>query len=78
MGRRKHPEAVVLGGRVRARRQALGWSQRVLAERAELDWSYVAQVERGERNLSLLNIVRLAETLEVDPAVLVEGIRVAR
>jgi hypothetical protein len=32
-------------------------------------------MERGERNVSLLNIVRVAAALGVDPAVLVRGLR---
>lgn len=75
MGRAKHSQTVEFGRRVRERRTELGWSQRYLAEVAELDWSYVAQVERGERNLSFLNLVRLAAALEIDPAELVRGIR---
>lgn len=30
--------------------------------------SYVSGVERGKRNISLLNIVLLAQTLKVEPA----------
>lgn len=65
MRRRRHPQQVEFGTRVRARRTELGWSQRLLAERSGLDWSYVAQVERGERNIALLNIHRLADALGV-------------
>lgn len=75
MGRAKYSQAVELGRRMRERRKELGWSQRYLAEVAEMDWSYVAQVERGERNLSFLNLVRLAAALEVDLSDLVRGIR---
>jgi transcriptional regulator with XRE-family HTH domain len=46
----------------------------VLAERAAMDWSYVAQVERGERNIALINILRLAETLELDAGDLFRGL----
>lgn len=67
MGRR-HPQTIEFGRRVRERRKALGWTQRLLAERAEMDWSYVAQVERGERNISLLNVHRLADALGISPA----------
>lgn len=72
--RRKLPPVEVFGARVRERRVALGWSQRVLAEQAAMDWSYVAQVERGERNIALMNILRLAKALAVDPAELVSGL----
>jgi transcriptional regulator with XRE-family HTH domain len=49
-------------------RKAKGWSQEWLALESGLARSYVGGVERGQRNLSLLNIVRLAETLGVAPA----------
>jgi transcriptional regulator with XRE-family HTH domain len=73
--RRRHPAAVAFGARIRARRTELGMTQRVLAERAGMDWSYVAQTERGERNVALLNILRLAEALEMDLGDLTRGLR---
>ncbi len=62
------------GGRVRAQRNELGWSQERLADECGLHWTYVGQVERGRRNLTLHNILRLAAALGVDPSVLVAGI----
>jgi transcriptional regulator with XRE-family HTH domain len=53
------------GRRVRARRDVLGISQEELAARADLDRTYVGGVERGERNVSLVNIYRLAKALEI-------------
>jgi transcriptional regulator with XRE-family HTH domain len=69
--------AIAFGKRVRSHREAMGWSQRVLAERAGLDWSYTSQVERGERNIALLNILRIADALEVDVGDLVRGLSLA-
>lgn len=63
-----------LGARVRARRQELGKSQERLAADSGLHWTFVGQVERGQRNLSLHNLLKLAEGLEVDPAELVRGL----
>ena len=63
------------GARVRERRLRLGWTQEKLAERADLHWTYIGQIERGERNLGLVNILRLAVALKVDPAELVRGLR---
>ena len=57
------------GNRVRAAlRHALGVSQEDVAARATLHRTYVGSVERGERNVGLLNVIRLAEALEVAPA----------
>jgi transcriptional regulator with XRE-family HTH domain len=73
MGRMKTPFAAAgtFGNRVRKRRQDLGWSQEKLAEESGLHWTYISSIERGERNISLLNILRVAEALDVDPGKLV-------
>lgn len=63
------------GRRVRRRRKQLGWTLEELADEAEMHWTYVGSVERGERNISLVNIVRLARALGVGPEVLVRGLR---
>ena len=63
MGTDDHRRA--FGRRVRELRQPLGLSQEGLADRAGLHRTYIGSVERGERNVSLDNIYRLAEALEV-------------
>ena len=56
------------GARMRQIRKAKNLSQEALALTARLDRSYIGAIERGERNLSLINIHRIAEALEVKPA----------
>jgi len=56
-----------LGARVRQLRTERRWSQEELADRAQLHRTYIGGIERGERNVSLLNIVRIATALGVPP-----------
>jgi len=63
-----------LGNRVRARREELGLSQEALADLCSFDRTYVSMIERGKRNISLLNLVRIAKGLSTSVAQLTEGI----
>lgn len=76
MGRtgRREAYAVEFGARLRAARTAKGWTQERLAEASGLHFTYVSSVERGERNISLRNILRLADALDVDAGPLVSRI----
>lgn len=53
-------------------RKKRGISQEELAFAANLDRTYVSGIERGKRNISIINIYRLAEALELPPASLFE------
>ena len=56
------------GNVMRCRRKTLGnMSQEELAHRAGLHRTYIGGVEQGRRNLSLLNIIKIAGALEVNP-----------
>lgn len=63
------------GNRVRARRLALDLSQETLGLEAGLHPTYISSVERGQRNISLRNIVKIGEALDIDPGDLVRGLR---
>lgn len=52
-----------LGDAIRARRGKRGLSQEGLADVVGLHRTYIGSVERGERNISLANLVRIAEAL---------------
>lgn len=62
------------GERVRQLRQAKSLSQEQLAELAGLHRNYIGGIERGERNISLLNILRLAKALGITPTELFKGL----
>ncbi len=53
------------GSRVRDLRHQQKLSQEDLAELANIDRTYIGGVERGERNLSLLNIKRIADAFGI-------------
>ena len=60
------------GRRIKAIRQEQGISQEQLGQLAELDRTYISGIERGLRNVSLINIERLATALNVAPAELLK------
>ena len=62
------------GDRIRSLRNQAGISQEKLAELAEMHRTYVSGIERGERNVSLMNITRLARALGVSVSKLMEGL----
>ena len=62
------------GDRVQSLRNQAGISQEKLAELAEMHRTYISGIERGERNVSLINIMRLANALNVSVSKLMEGI----
>ena len=53
------------GERVRAARLDLHLSQEALAFNCELDRTYISGIERGKRNVSLINIHKIAVALQV-------------
>lgn len=55
---------------VRKYRNERGYSQEHLAELAGLHRTYISAVERERRNISIENIQRIAEALEIDPYML--------
>jgi transcriptional regulator with XRE-family HTH domain len=62
----------LFGKRLAELRKEHGWSQERLALESGLARSYLGEVERGKRNIALVNICILANTLRVAPAALLD------
>ena len=56
---------VIVGKRVKELRNMLGISQEELADLVDLDRTYITSVECGRRNISIVNIEKLATALKV-------------
>lgn len=52
-----------IGERIFELRRAQNISQEKLAEKADLDRTYVSSVERGKRNVSIVNLEKIANAL---------------
>ena len=53
------------GEKVREIRKVKGISQEELADRAGLHRTYIGMIERAEKNITLINIEKLAIALEI-------------
>lgn len=56
----------IFGNRVRKLRKLKFYSQEELADRANLHRTYIGMIERAEKNITLLNIQKIAKALEVE------------
>jgi DNA-binding XRE family transcriptional regulator len=63
-----------LGRKVRTLRKERGLTQMKLAESAGVHRTYLADIERGARNLSFLNLAKLARALETNISELTVGV----
>lgn len=58
-----------IGKRIKELRALKGFSQEELAARADIDRTYVNSVENGRRNISIVNVEKIAKALKTDLAV---------
>ncbi|MFB5267603.1 helix-turn-helix domain-containing protein [Paenibacillus enshidis] len=56
----------LVGARIRVLRKEKGLSQETLGEKGGFHFSYIGQIERGEKNVSLLNLAKIAAALDVN------------
>ena len=64
----------LVGKRIREVRKEKGFSQEELAARADLDRTYMTSVECGRRNISVVNLHKIAKALGVTLEELFRGI----
>ncbi len=72
--RRDESILAAVGKTIAERRRDLGFSQEDLAEEAGLHRTYVGSVERGEKNVSLINLVKIAAALRIPLSRLLDGL----
>lgn len=56
---------LMIGQRIRNRRQKLKLTQEELAEKADLHHTYIGQVERGEKNLTVAALAKILQALDL-------------
>jgi len=61
----KNSILIKFGEKVRELRRLKGISQEELADRANLHRTYIGMIERAEKNITLINIEKIANALEV-------------
>ena len=63
-----------VGNRIKEIREKANMSQKDLAYACDLDRSYIASVERGQRNISIVNLEKIANALGVTLSELFKGV----
>lgn len=59
------PVLVKLGQRIRSIREKKGLSQEAVALSSGIDRSYLGGIERGEHNVAVVNLEKIAQSLDV-------------
>lgn len=72
---KKHPNLIKICEKIRAQREARGYSQEEFAAIAQLERSYAGRAERAEQNLSMQSLIQIALTLQVEPGELFPPLR---
>lgn len=65
---------IKFGKSVRKVREEKSWTQEELADNANLHRTYIGMIERAEKNITLINIKKIADALDVPINNLVETI----
>ena len=68
----KHEIIRQFGNNVRELRKAKGWSQEELAKKSGLHRTYIGGIERYGRNVSLINVSKIAKALGISAETLIQ------
>lgn len=55
-----------IGSRIRQLRQEKHLSQEAFADLCELDRTYISSIEKGKRNVSIINLEKIANALNIN------------
>lgn len=62
----KSPKLALLGQQIRRLRDEKTLSQEEFAGLADIDRAYYGGIERGERNVAAINLIKIADALNVE------------
>ncbi len=62
----KNRKLALLGQEIRRLREGKNLSQEEFAGLADIDRAYYGGIERGERNVAAINIIKIADALDVE------------
>ena len=74
MPRNSSPAAVQIGSNIANARKALSMTVDQLAVASRIDSSNIRSYEAGRAMMNVRSLVRIAEALNVDPGVLLDGV----
>ena len=63
-----------IGNRIRQLRQEKHLSQEAFADLCELDRTYISSIEKGKRNVSIINLEKIANALNINLSTLFNDI----
>ncbi len=83
MSRRNRPDRsakdkqllLEIGDNIRKIRKQRGYSQEEFADIAGFSRSYYTEIETGKRNISVLNLIKIIEALNVDPNEIINSLK---
>src|SRR6266542_3921689 len=74
----KNPKLALLGQQIRRLREENNLSQEEFAGLANIDRAYYGGIERGERNVAALNLIKIADALDIEVGKLIPPLSAVR